>query len=133
MSTPLAPVKLASGGFRWLSVLLFALALAAVGGLALSDLGHHLAPNAQHTQCGSAALILIGLSYICLQLSLRRGLEEMLQGLLLGTAFVLWGGEQLLPPSRFVTLMDNLVVTIFVIDLSVIIWEHLQRQDYEVP
>lgn len=116
-----------------MSILLFVGALTAVGGLALSDLEHHLTPSAQHTQYGSAALILIGLSYIALQLSFRRGLEEMLQGLLLGTAFVLWGGEQLLPTSRWVTLMDNLVVTIFVIDLSLIIWEHLQRQDHEVP
>lgn len=116
-----------------MSIFLFAAALAAVGAMALTDLEHHLAPNVAHTQCGSAALILIGASYICLQLSMRRQRVEMLQGLLLGAAFVLWGGEQLLPPSRLVTIMDTLVVTIFVLDLSLIIWEHLQQQDHEMP
>ena len=51
----------------------------------------------------------------------------------LGLAFVLWGAEQLLPVSRWVTAMDCLVVTIFVIDLSLITIEHLKRKDHELP
>jgi len=52
---------------------------------------------------------------------------------LLGLAFVLWGGGQLLPPTSRVTIMDASVVTIFVVDLSLIIVEHLRRKDHELP
>jgi len=77
--------------------------------------------------------MLIGASYIFLQLSTRRRCNEILKGVLLGTAFLLWGGEQLLPPSPLVTAMDSAVITIFVVDLSLITLEHLKRQDHETP
>ena len=82
---------------------------------------------------GALPLILIGLSYISFQLSAERGRSERAKGLLLGLAFVLWGTEQLLPPSAWVTVMDNLVITIFVVDLALIIIEHLKRKDHELP
>jgi hypothetical protein len=75
--------------------------------------------------------MLIGFSYIVLQLSGRQRWNEMVKGVLLGTAFPLWGCEQLLPPSPLVTAMDSAVVAIFVVDLSLIILEHLRRQDHE--
>ena len=78
-------------------------------------------------------LMLIGLSYVCLQFSARRTRRELAQGLALGTAFLLWGGEQLLPPTPLVTVMDGAVVTIFVVDLSFIIMEHLKRKDHDLP
>ena len=56
-----------------------------------------------------------------------------MKGLALGTAFVLWGAEQLLPPSSLITVMDGLVITIFVVDLSFIIRDHLRRQNDELP
>ena len=86
-----------------------------------------------HSHLAAVPLLLIGASYLCLQLSARRTRGEMVQGLLLGGAFVLWGAEQLLPPSRLVTVMDGLVVTIFVADLSAIILEHLKRNDHDLP
>lgn len=78
-------------------------------------------------------LILIGLSYISLQFSARRQRAERVKGILLGVAFVLWGAEQLLPPTSLVTVMDASVVTIFVVDLSLIIVEHLRRKDHDLP
>jgi hypothetical protein len=50
-----------------------------------------------------------------------------IKGIALGLAFVLWGGEQLLPPSRLVTVMDEGAVTIFVVDVSLIIRQHLSN------
>ncbi len=52
---------------------------------------------------------------------------------MLGLAFVLWGTEQLLPPSAWVTVMDSLVIGIFVVDLALIIIEHLNRNNREIP
>ena len=58
---------------------------------------------------------------------------EKTKGILLGLAFVLWGAEQLLSTSIWVTVMDSLVITIFVVDLALIIMEHLRHKDQDVP
>lgn len=119
--------------FRGLSVACCLAALAALAILLISDGMHRLTFTPIHQQAGALALMLIGSSYIGLQLSLKRRWSEMLKGILLGTAFLLWGGEQLLPASRLVTAMDTAVVTIFVLDLGLIITEHLRRKDHETP
>jgi lipopolysaccharide export LptBFGC system permease protein LptF len=98
-----------------------------------SDWLHHLQFSAKHQQMGALPLILIGLSYMSFQLSVGPGRSERAKGLLLGLAFVLWGTEQLLPPSAWVTVMDSAVITIFVVDLALIIIEHLKRRDNETP
>lgn len=99
----------------------------------ISDGLRHLRFTAVHQHLAAMPLLLIGLSYLCLQMSARRPRGELIKGLLLGLAFVLWGSELLLPPTPLVTLMDGLVVTIFVVDLSFIILEHLQRKDHDLP
>jgi len=79
------------------------------------------------------ALILIGTSYICLQLGTKRRWKEKLKGIFLGFAFVLWGSEQFLQASWLVTLMDSAVITIFVVDLGLIILDSLKRNDQQEP
>ena len=108
-------------------------ALAAIAILVASDITHHLAFTYINQQAGALALILIGSSYICIQLSAKRPWAEMLKGVLLGLAFLLWRAEQLLTASPLVTAMDTAVVTIFVVDLSLIIREHLRRNDHQKP
>jgi len=119
--------------FRWLSALLFALSLLGIGVMFLSDATNHLRPTPIHQHAAALPLIGIGLSYIALQLSARRPWGELIKGLFLGLAFVLWGAEQLLLPSRLTIVMDGLVVTIFVVDLGLMILEHLKRHDHELP
>jgi len=118
---------------RWLSILFFILALAGVATLWCSDIRRQFHEAATHQQLGALPLILIGLSYISFQLSGRRHIIEKIKGLLLGLAFVLWGSEQLMPPSPWVTVIDSLVITIFVVDLALIIVEHLRRKDEDTP
>lgn len=55
----------------------------------------------------------------------------MFKGVMLGVAFLLWGSEQFLSPSVWVTAMDSLIVLIFVVDLSLIIVDRLKRKDPE--
>jgi len=119
--------------FRWLSTLLFLTALLGIFMLLGFDAWHRLQLTSIHQRAGAASLMLIGGSYICLQLSRPRRWMELIKGLLLGLAFVLWGGELFVPPGCLVTAMDSLVITIFVVDLSLIIYEHLQRRDHETP
>lgn len=113
---------------RGCSVLLFLLALAGIATLLATDALHGLRLTLFHQQAGAGALILIGSSYIALQLSLRRRRREALKGIFLGAAFVLWGGEQFLPPGRGVTLIDSAVITIFVVDLSLIVIDQVRAK-----
>jgi len=111
---------------RVLSLILFLSALAGLAVLLISDALHGLQLTPFHQQSEAAALIFIGASYICLQLSGAQRWNEKMKGIFLGLAFVLWGGEQFLPASRLVTLMDSAVITIFVVDLGLIILDRLK-------
>jgi hypothetical protein len=118
---------------RGLSLLLFLLAVGGIIVLLTSDVSHGLRLTAFHQQSSALALVLIGASYISLQLSAKRRWNEKLKGIFLGFAFVLWGSEQFLPASRMVTLMDSAVITIFVVDLGLIILDYLRRKDDQAP
>jgi hypothetical protein len=115
-----------------LSTLFFILALGGVVVSVVSDLIHHFALTPTHERIDSWPLIAIGLSYITLHLNAHHRRSDQIKAIFLGFAFVLWGGEQLLPPSRLVTFMDEGAVTIFVVDLSVIIWGHLNNSNISV-
>jgi hypothetical protein len=110
---------------RVLSGILFALALLALAFLLFSDLGAHFRPSAQHQPVAALALIFAGLSFLCLQWGSDDRWKEKLKGILLGVAFVLWGGEQFLPAGSCVTAADSAVVIIFVADLGLVVWSRL--------
>jgi hypothetical protein len=109
-------------------VLLFLLALAGIAILWGSDALHAFHLTLFHQQAGALALILIGSSYILLQAVLRPRRTEALKGTFLGAAFVLWGGEQFLAPGPWVTMVDSVVITIFVVDLSLIVVGQLRSR-----
>jgi hypothetical protein len=111
------------------SALLFLLALAGITLLWASDARHAFGLTPLHQQVGAWALILIGSSYILLQLAVGRRAGEALKGIALGAAFVLWGGEQFLAPGPAVTAIDSVVITIFVVDLSLIVIGQLRSRD----
>jgi hypothetical protein len=112
---------------RWLSATLFVFALIAMITMVVSDTLNLLRPTSIHRQAGALSFVLIGASYVSLQLSFRRPWNEKLKGVLLGIAFLFWGSTQFLSPSAWVTAMDTAVVLIFVIDLSLIIVERLKQ------
>ena len=118
---------------RWLSALFFVAALAGIAVLLVTDATRGYTFQPIHTRIAAFPLLFIGLSYMCLMLSARRSRVELIKGLLLGLAFVLWGSEQLLPPTKLVTIMDGAVVTIFVVDLSLVIAEHFRVNDHDLP
>jgi hypothetical protein len=110
-------------------LLLLAAALATVGTLVVSDLAHGLRPTGLHSSLAALALIMIGASYVSLQIISRRPRHELVKGILLGGAFALWGIEQLLPAGRWTTAMDTAVIAIFVVDLGMIILNGLGPQE----
>jgi hypothetical protein len=106
---------------RLLSRFLFALAFIAVAFLLLADIWGRFQPTARHQHAEALALIFVGLAFVCMQVSAESRWKEKLKGILLGMAFALWGSEQYLAPGGLVTAVDGLVVTIFVVDLGLVI------------
>src|SRR5579863_7437213 len=117
--------------FRWLSAILFVSALAAMLTLLVSDAWNALSFTTIHRRAGALSFMLIGASYVALQISERCRWGEKLKAILLGVAFLFWGSVQFLSPGPWVTAMDSAVVVIFVVDLSLIIMERLKRKNYE--
>ena len=116
---------------RNLSALLLILALAGLATLLVFDALNHLRLTPFHQRTGALSFMLIGASYISLQLSTGRRWREMIKGVLLGIGFFLWGCEQFMPPGPLVTVMDSLVVLIFVSDLGLVILDRLKHRDPE--
>jgi hypothetical protein len=130
-STDVPPARILPNLFRWLSIILFISAIAAMLTLLASDALNALTPTTLHRHAGALSFMLIGSSYVALQIGLRRPRSEKLKAILLGIAFLFWGSGQFLPPSLFATALDTTVVVIFVVDLGLIIMEHLKRNHYE--
>jgi hypothetical protein len=112
---------------RMLCGVFFMAAVGALSWLLLPDLWENFQPSPRHAQAGALALMLVGLSFICLQLGSVERRRETLKRLLLGLAFVLWGGEQFLPPGPAATAVDSAVIAIFVIDLGLVIAGRLEK------
>jgi hypothetical protein len=117
---------------RQLSALLLVSALAGVALLVGLDMMNHLRLTPGHQRAGAWSFMLIGISYIILQLSAGPG-RGQIKGLLLGLGFLFWGVEQFLPPGPLATLLDSLVVLIFVSDLAWIIAGRLRRGSNRRP
>src|ERR1700676_5616194 len=118
--------------FRKVSVLLLISALVAMAALLIFDALNRLQLTSIHKWTGALAFMLIGASYISLQLSTHRQWNETLKRIMLGVGFFLWGCEQFLPPSFPVTVMDSIVVLIFVTELTLIIAKKLRHKGEEM-
>jgi hypothetical protein len=73
-------------------------------------------------------LMLVGAAFGFFQFTASRTLRQVLLGLIVAAAFILWGTEQFLSNPAMVALIDDLVVFFFVLDLSVVIYGHLKPQ-----
>lgn len=114
--------------FRQLSAVLLIAALAGTLCLLVFDVSDHLRLTFMHQRVGALAFILVGASYICVLLSDGRPWRSHLKGLWLGTGFLLWGSEQFIEPGVVVTVMDSLVVLIFVSDLGLVIAGNIRQK-----
>jgi len=76
-------------------------------------------------------LMAIGISYVALVFTVPRTIAQRLLGVLVGVAFVLWGVEQFLDDQDWISFIDDIVVFLFVLDLSIVIRENLTRSSGE--
>ena len=112
-----------------LSVFLLALSVVSFAILWKHDVQTEFHYNAVHLRNASPPIIFIGLAFIAYQLSRSCPWRQRIQGLLLGAAFALWGCEQFLPAGPWLTLMDDLVIGIFVLDLGIIMASQLLKKE----
>ena len=126
---------------RWLArslavmALLSSFALLCVGATPmLSSLPTYIAKAAlrawalvKNLPLSALPLLLAGSSYLVLQAILRPRPLELLKRLMLGTAFLLWGIVQLMPASNLSAELGNVVIALYVVDLGLIIWSDLER------
>jgi hypothetical protein len=117
--------------FRWFSAILFVSALVALATLLISDGLNHLQLTSFHQNAAAWSLIFIGASYLGVQFVSRRPAGERVKAILLSSAFLLWGSEQMLPSHPWVTAMDTAVILIFVVDLGLVVLGGLHRVNHE--
>lgn len=77
-----------------------------------------------HAPISAAPLLFIGVAYLGFQMLLRPTPLDLFKALIVSTAFILWGVDQLLPSGWFAMTLGDVVITLYVIDLG---WMMLDR------
>ena len=98
-------------GFR----ILPAISVALAGILLVSNLP--FVPGGMHGYLSAAPLALAGVGYAVLQIRAQPALRTLLKRLMLGATFVLWAVDQMLPSGRMATVISDVVVAAYVLDL----------------
>ena len=102
---------------RFLRVLLI-LSLVGCGLLLAFDFFPALLPLLTHGPVSALPLLLIGIAYLGLQAMLRPRPVELLKRVMLASAFILWGIDQLLPIGPVATTLGDIVIVLYIIDLA---------------
>ena len=90
-------------------------ALAFAGILLLSNVPS--TPDRLHAYLSSAPLAIAGIGYAILQLRLGARGGTLYKRLLLAGTFLAWAVDQLLPSGRLATLLGDVVIAAYVLDL----------------
>ena len=115
-----------------ISAIAVVLAISAAFLLIALRLIHYIQPNlVQWTFKSAVPLILIGVAFASFQFALPRTRCQLLLGSSVSVAFILWGTEQFLVNQAIVSVIDDLVVFLFVIDLGIVICGSLRRKNGE--
>ena len=80
-----------------------------------------LTGSVRHAWLAASALLLAGTACIGLASAVRARPKDLILRLSLGSAFILWGIQQLLHESRVSALLGDIVIVLFVVDLGAII------------
>lgn len=91
------------------------LSLLLAGALLVSNLP--LIPASLHVYFSALPLALAGAGYALLQICIKPPKGAMLKRLALAATFLLWAVIQLLPPGRAATVLGDLVIAAYVLDL----------------
>ncbi len=81
-----------------------------------------------HAPVSAVPLLLIGLASLSFQLVIRPKLLAFLKSLLVSSAFILWGVDQLLPAGRVATMLGDVVIVLYIVDLGWLMIHQLTHQ-----
>jgi hypothetical protein len=130
ISSPLSSRKQSRIYKLFLLLIWMIVILAFVAGLLLlmSDVFLRFLP---HASLSAAPLLLIGAASLGFQALTRLKLLDFFKALIVSTAFLLWGIDQLLIPGWFATTLGDVVITLYVLDLGWMVIDRLkQKQSY---
>lgn len=112
------------------TALLIVLALFSGGWLLLGDLAPQMFIGVPHAPVSAAPLLLIGVASLGFQILTRPRPLEVFKALLVSLAFILWGIDQMLPPAWLTTLISDVVIVLYVIDLGWMIGSALRQHPH---
>ena len=84
-----------------------------------------------HAPISAAPLLLIGAAYLAFQILTGPTLLDLCKALIVSSAFILWGIDQMLPAGWFATTLGDVVIVLYVVDLGWMMLDRLkQRSQY---
>ena len=81
-----------------------------------------------HAPLSAAPLILIGVAYLVFQGWTRPNFIELFKAVVVCTAFILWGIDQMLPAGWLAMTVGDIVITLYVCDLGWNIFDRLKAK-----
>jgi hypothetical protein len=82
-----------------------------------------------HAPVSAAPLLLIGAAYLGFQVILRPKPLDLFKALIVSSAFILWGVDQLLPGGWVATTLGDVVITLYVLDLGWMMIDRLKQRN----
>lgn len=79
-----------------------------------------LFPTRAHEVLGAFPLALIALAYLAYQTIRRPGAQELFKAILLAIAFLLWAANQFWPAKPCATLLNDIAISLFVLDVFLV-------------
>jgi hypothetical protein len=110
--------------FTWIVVIL---ALGAGVILLTKDMFLTMLP---HAPVSAAPLLFIGAAYLGFQVLIRPTPLDLFKALILSSAFILWGIDQLLPSGWVATTLGDVVITLYVLDLGWVMIDRLKQSNH---
>jgi O-antigen ligase len=106
--------------YRILSVILGVVALVSIGVLLAWDAFPRLFPARSHDFLGAFPLAIIAFAYIVYQCARRPACMEFVKAIMLAVAFLFWAANQLWPNLRQAILLNDIAITLFVLDVFLV-------------
>jgi hypothetical protein len=106
---------------RILPVFLGVLTLAGVGVLLVWDAFPRMFPAGSHDYIAAFPLGLIAIAYLAYQIAHRPVVKEFAKAAMLAAAFLFWAANQLWPNSPQATLLNDIAIALFVLDVFLVL------------
>lgn len=105
---------------RALAVILGIITLASVVILFVWDAAPQWFPARTHDFLGAFSLAMIAVAYLVYQAAHRPPAKELAKAIMLAVAFLFWAGNQLWPNSQYATLLNDVAIALFVLDVFLV-------------